>query len=101
MKVDELWGIQNKLYLMKEKKKKLERFILYTHKDHLLITRYSLFKKRNTETFLQYFFEMFFLFIFSLDKIVNLYYMKYKSFFVIKKIKKEIKQLTKEIRKYE
>tara|TARA_R110000823_G_scaffold203658_2_gene334710 strand:- start:5448 stop:5753 length:306 start_codon:yes stop_codon:yes gene_type:complete len=101
MKVDEHWEVQNRLYLMKEKKKKLERIILNTQEDHLLLTEFSLFKKRTSETFLQYLFEIFFLFIFSLDKIVTFYYIKHRSFSLIKKVKKEIKQLTKEIRKYE
>ena len=101
MIAEERWKIQNKLYLMKEKKKKLERFILNTKDHHKFLKSFSLFEKRSDESILEYLKELFSLFIFNLDKILGFHYMKYKSFYLIKKAKKEIKQLTKELKQYE
>lgn len=97
----ERWKIQNKLYRMKEKKLKLENFIKRTEKDIKFIKEFNPFKIDEDIKFRHYILAMIGFFIFNLDKIFDFYYMKYRAFNYIKGAKKEIKQLTKEIKLYE
>ena len=82
----ERWKIQNRLYRMKARKLELENFIKTTEQDI---------------KFRHYILAMVAFFIFNLDKIFDFYYMKYRTFKIIKSAKKEILTLTKEIKIYE
>jgi len=71
---------------MKARKLELENFIKTTEKDI---------------KFRHHILAIIGFFIFNLDKIFELYYMKYKALKIIKSAKKEILTLTKEIKIYE
>ena len=97
----ERWKIRNRLYRMKERKLELENFIKVTEKDIQFLKQFSLFKIDKDIKFLSYLLGVVFIFILHLDKVFEVYYMKYKAFNMIKSSKKEIKTLTKEIKIYE
>ena len=97
----ERWKIQNKLYRMKDKKLELELRLKEITKHTKLLFNFGLFSKREDEKILTYLIEVVILLLFNLDKVFDFYYLKTKSFLVIKKIKKEIITLTKEIKYYE
>ena len=101
MAVDEEWKIQNKLYRMKDKKLELELRLKEITKYRKLLFNFSFFSKRKDEKILPYLIEIVIILLFNLDKVFDFYYLKTKSFLTIKKIKKEILTLTKEIKKYE
>ena len=98
------WKIQNRLYCMKARKLELENFLKRTEKDVKYLKEFGFFKLdiddkdiKPRHIILTYIFFC----IAHLDKIFDFYYMRYKSFNYIKKIKKEIKTLNKEIVVYE
>ena len=101
MIVNKQWEIQNKLYRMKEKKTRLERFILNTTKHYLYLRAYDPFRRRPRETFKEYILSIIHLFVFGLDIVLGFYYNKYQAFKMLKEAKKEILTLTKEIKYYE
>jgi len=95
------WEIQNKLYQMKEKKAQLERFIRYTKEHYEHLNNFTLFKKREDETTLEFIIDVIKLFITGLDIVLGFYYIRFKAFYILKKAQKEIVTLTKEIEKYD
>ena len=97
----ERWKIQNRLYRMKARKLELENFIKTTEKDIKYIKELNPFKIDKDIKFRHYILAMVVFFIFNLDKIFDFYYMKYRTFKIIKSAKKEILTLTKEIKIYE
>jgi hypothetical protein len=97
----ERWKIQNKLYHMKDRKLKLQKAINTLQETRYLFFNFHLISKQEKETFVDYFKDILKLFLLHLDKVLDFYYMKFKIFLVIKKSKKEINQLTKEIQYYE
>jgi len=97
----ERWKIQNRLYRMKDRKLELENFIKQTEKDIKFIKNFNLFKPDEDIKFRHHILAIIGFFIFNLDKIFELYYMKYKALKMIKSAKKEIVTLTKEIQLYE
>ena len=97
----ERWKIQNRLYRMKARKLELENFIKTTEKDIKYIKEINPFKIDKDIKFRHYILAMVVFFIFNLDKIFDFYYMKYRTFKIIKSAKKEILTLTKEIKIYE
>lgn len=99
--MDKKWRIQNKLYHMKAKKTELERFIQVTEKHYKLLKSFSLLKKHEEENIFSYVFDILILFITGLDIVLGYYYNRYKAFFILKKARKEIITLTKEIKLYE
>ena len=94
------WRIQNRLYHMKDKKLKLERLLESLKKHREPLDNFSLSKKEG-EPFSNYCLDILKLFLLELDKLVEIYYLKITTFFVMKKVEKVIKELTKEIVKYE
>jgi len=104
MIVDEHWRNQNRLLNMKERKKKIERVTVLTEKYLKDLTEdlnSFLWKRRKDENLLECILSHTALLILSLDKVVGLYYMKFRILMNLKKHKKEINRLTKEIQKYE
>ena len=97
----ERWKIQNKLYRMKERKLELQFKLKEIKKYTGIVFKEDLLSKREGESFYLYLFEVVKLFLFHLDKVVDYYYLKFKSFIVIKRLKKVILTLTKEIKHYE
>ena len=97
----ERWKIQNRLYRMKARKLELENFIKTTEKDIKYIKELNPFEIDKDIKFRHYILAMVVFFIFNLDKIFDFYYMKYRTFKIIKSAKKEILTLTKEIKIYE
>jgi hypothetical protein len=97
----ERWKIQNRLYRMKARKLELENFIKTTEKDIKYIKELNPFEIDKDIKFRHYILAMVAFFIFNLDKIFDFYYMKYRTFKIIKSAKKEILTLTKEIKIYE
>ena len=97
----ERWKIQNRLYRMKARKLELENFIKTTEKDIKYIKELNPFEIDKDIKFRHYILAMVVFFIFNLDKIFDFYYMKYRTFKIIKSAKKEILTLTKEIKYYE
>jgi len=95
------WKIQNKLYRMKARKLELERFIIKTTKDYLLLKVFNPFRKLPKESYTDYFLSILHIIIFGLDIILGFYYNKFKAFRILKAAKKEILTLTKEIKYYE
>jgi len=100
--MDEIeWKIQNRLYRMKDRKLELENFIKATEKDIKFMKEFNLFERDEDIKFLSYILGVVFIFIIHLDKVFDFYYMKYRAFNIIKRAKKEILTLTKEINIYE
>jgi hypothetical protein len=97
----ERWKIQNRLYHMKARKLKLKNFLKVTEKDIQFIKNFNLFERDKDIKFLEFIPMVVFMFIVHLDKIFDFYYMKYRAFNMIKRTKKEIITLTKEIKIYE
>jgi hypothetical protein len=97
----ERWEIQNRLYRMKARKLELENFIKQTEKDIKFIKKFNLFKPDEDIKFRHHILAIIGFFILHLDKVFDLYYMKYRAFKIIKSTKKEIITLTKEIQYYE
>lgn len=97
----ERWKIQNKLYHMKDKKLELESRLKEIIKYSEIFFKKDLLSKREGEPFILYCVELLHIFLFNLDKVVEYYYLKIKSFLVIKRLKKVILTLTKEIKHYE
>ena len=95
------WKIQNRLYRMKARKLELENFLKVTQKDIQFMKEFNLFERDKDIKFLSYILGVVFIFILHLDKIFDFYYMKYRAFKIIKRTKKEITTLTKEINIYE
>ena len=95
------WKIQNKLYHMKARKSKLETFIERTEIHYKFLNKYTLLKKDKNEGFLYYIWDVLLLFLTGLDIVFGYYYNRYKAFYLLKKAKKEILTLTKEIKYYE
>ena len=98
---DRRWKMQNQLYRMKARKSELERFILNTTKHYMFLRVYDPFRRRPNESFKSYILSVLHLFIFGLDILLGYYYNKYIAFLKLKKSKKEILTLTKEIKLYE
>ena len=97
----ERWKIQNRLYRMIDRKLELENFIKQTEKDIQFIKNFNLFERDEDIKFRPYILAVVLIFILHLDKVFDLYYMKYRAFKIIKSTKKEIITLTKEIQYYE
>jgi hemin uptake protein HemP len=74
----ERWKIQNRVYRMKDRKLKLENFIKQIEKDIQFIKNFNLFERDE-----------------------DIKFRHYKAFYILKKAKKEIITLTKEIKYYE
>jgi len=98
---NEQWKIQNKLYRMKARKSELERFIETTQIHYDFLNKYSLLTRQPEETRLEFFIDVIKLFLTGLDIVLGFYYNRYKAFFILKRAKKEILTLTKEIKYYE
>ena len=97
----EKWEMQNKLYQMKARKLYLEKFIERTKQHYLYLNKYNLLKKHKDEDMFQYIWDVLLLFLTGLDIVFGYYYNRYKAFNMLKKAKKEIVTLTKEIEKYD
>ena len=97
----ERWKIRNRLYRMKDRKLELELHLRKITKVTDIFFDFNFLSKRKDEPFLKYLTEVVIILLFHLDKVFEFYYLKTKSFLVIKKIKKEITTLTKEINIYE
>jgi len=97
----ERWKIQNKLYYMKDRKLKLQKTINTLQETRNLFFNFHLILKQEEETLIDYSKDMLKLFLLNLDKILDFYYMKFKIFLFLKRSKKEINQLNKEIQYYE
>mgnify|MGYP006985938978 CR=1 FL=1 len=97
----ERWKIQNKLYYMKDRKLKLQKTINTLQETRDLFFNFHLILKQEEETLIDYSKDMLKLFLLNLDKILDFYYMKFKIFLFLKRSKKEINQLNKEIQYYE
>jgi len=104
MTVDQHWYKQNKLINLKERKKKIERVTALTEK-YLMDLKQDLnsflWKRKEDESLLECILSHTALLILSLDKVVGLYYIKFRILMNLKKHKKEINRLNKEIQKYE
>ena len=98
---NEKWKIQNKLYHMKAKKSELEQFIKRTEVHYNFLNNYTLLKKEKDENIFSYIWDILSLFLTGLDIVFGYYYTRYKAFYILKKAKKEIITLTKEIKYYE
>jgi len=98
---NEKWKIQNKLYHMKAKKSELEQFIKRTEVHYNFLNNYTLLKKEKDENIFSYIWDVLSLFLTGLDIVFGYYYTRYKAFYILKKAKKEIITLTKEIKYYE
>jgi hypothetical protein len=98
---NEKWIIQNKLYHMKAKKSELEQFIKRTEVHYNFLNSYSFLKKEKDENIFSYIWDVLLLFLTGLDIVFGYYYTRYKAFYILKKAKKEIITLTKEIKYYE
>ena len=98
---NEKWKIQNKLYHMKAKKSELEQFIKRTEVHYNFLNNYTLLKKEKDENIFSYIWDVLSLFLTGLDIVFECYYTRYKAFYILKKAKKEIITLTKEIKYYE
>jgi hypothetical protein len=98
---NEKWKIQNKLYYMKAKKSELEQFIKQTEIHYNFLNNYTLLKKEKDEDIFSYIWDVLLLFLTGLDIVFGYYYTRYKAFYILKKAKKEIITLTKEIKYYE
>ena len=98
---NEKWKIQNKLYRMKAKKSKLEQFIKGTEVHYNFLNNYNFLKKEKDENIFSYIWDVLSLFLTGLDIVFGYYYIRYKAFYILKKAKKEIITLTKEIKYYE
>jgi len=97
----ERWKIQNKLYYMKDRKLKLQKTINTLQETRDLFFNFHLILKQEEETLIDYSKDMLKLFLLNLDKVLDFYYMKFKIFLFLKRSKKEINQLNKEIQYYE
>jgi hypothetical protein len=97
----ERWRIQNKLYRMKDKKLELKTSLTNLQKTENLLFSFNLLSKRKNETFTNYFKDLLKLFFLNLDKVLDFYYLRLKTFLVVKKLKKVINKLNKEIKYYE
>ena len=97
----ERWKIRNRLYRMKDRKLELELHLKEITKITDIFFNFDFLSKRKDEPFLPYLIEVVSILLFNLDKVFDFYYLKTKSFLTIKKIKKEIETLTKEIKLYE
>jgi hypothetical protein len=97
----ERWRIQNKLYHMKEKKIETELHLKEVQKQSKIFFEKNLLAKRDDETLYVYCIVILHIFLFNLDKVFDYYYLKIKSFLIIKRLKKVILTLTKEIKHYE
>lgn len=97
----ERWKIRNRLYQMKDRKLKLELHLKEITKITDIFFDFNFLSKRKDEPFLTYLTEVVIILLFHLDKVFEFYYLKTKSFLTIRKIKKEITTLTKEINIYE
>jgi hypothetical protein len=60
-----------------------------------------LLKKEKDENIFSYIWDILSLFLTGLDIVFGYYYTRYKAFYILKKAKKEIITLTKEIKYYE
>jgi len=98
---NEKWKIQNKLYHMKAKKSELEQFIKRTEVHYNFLNNYNFLKKEKDENIFSYIWDVLSLFLTGLDIVFGYYYTRYKAFYILKKAKKEIITLTKEIKYYE
>ena len=104
MIADDNWQKQNKLIKLKERKKKIERVTVLTEKylkDLIKDLNNFLWTRRENETLLECILSHALMLILSLDKVIGLYYMKFRILMNLKKNKKEINRLNKEIQKYE
>ena len=97
----ERWKIQNKLYYMKDRKLKLQKTINTLQETRDSFFNFHLILKQEEETLIDYSKDMLKLFLLNLDKVLDFYYMKFKIFLFLKRSKKEINQLNKEIQYYE
>ena len=97
----ERWKIRNRLYRMKDRKLELELHLRKITEVTNIFFDFNFLSKRKDEPFLAYLTEVVIILLFHLDKVFEFYYLKIKSFLTIRKIKKEITTLTKEIKVYE
>jgi len=97
----EEWEIKNKIYLMKEKKKKLENGLNMLSQSIKERDSVNIFGRLKNESFFNYCTSIFILILLRLDKIVGYYYKRYDINKSVRNIKKEIITLTQEIEDYE
>ena len=97
----ERWKIRNRLCRMKDRKLELELHLKEITKITDIFFDFNFLSKRDNEKFLTYLTEVVIILLLHLDKVFDFYYLKTKSFLTIRKIKKEITTLTKEIKIYE
>ena len=101
MTVSKRWKIQNKLYVLKEREKKLERIIEDTKEDFEFLESFKLFKKPKDALFYKWYASMCLFFLLNLDKLIGYVYIKYKAYKEIKNVKHKLILTRKEIEYYE
>ena len=98
------WREQNRLYRLKERKKIINTNI-QNMETALKSFNFQFFKrgfgKHLDQSYLSYVFEIFMVVLLCLDKIVFCIYSHFRFSRMLKKLKKEYKQITEEINYYE
>ena len=98
------WQKQNNLIQLKERKKKIERVTVLTEKylkELIKDLNSFLWMRKENESLLECILSHSLMLLLSLDKVVGLYYIKFRILMNLKKKKKEINKINKEIQKYE
>ena len=98
---NEKWIIQNKLYHMKDRKLEGETKLKELEKMKEIFFDCDLFSKRDDESLFDYILDLIKIIFLDLDKVLDFYYLKIKTAYIIMRLKKVINKLNKEIQYYE
>jgi hypothetical protein len=104
MTIDEKWRDKNLLLRKKERINILERITVMANKEIEIVNEETckfLWNRKKNESFLECILSHAFMILLSLDKVIGFYYMKFRIHMNLKKYKKELNKLKKEIQIYE